>query len=155
MWPHRRLLSTSVRALRAPTRAGARSVATAAPPAPPAPPAPRPHQEWLGAHLQTPQGGAPSPPNLPARRRRIMFRARQRGWLELDVLLGRWATLHVPGLVDEADVARVEALLDAETPHLYEWIVGVSEAPPPYAGCEALRSLREFARGSGVVEQRT
>lgn len=111
-------------------------------------------RDWLGAHRESPQSGLNAGIGLPARQRRILFRARQRGWLELDVLLGRWAAKHVAELRDEAAVARVEALLEAETPHLYEWIVGVSEPPPVYRDCEALKSLQEFARGTGVVEQR-
>lgn len=112
------------------------------------------NRDWLGAHRETPQSGLNAGIGLPARQRRILFRARQRGWLELDVLLGRWAAKHVAGLQDEAAVARVEALLEAETPHLYEWIVGVSEPPPVYKDCKALKSLQEFARGTGVVEER-
>lgn len=111
-------------------------------------------RDWLDAHRKSPQSGLNAGIGLPARQRRILFRARQRGWLELDVLLGRWAAKHVAELQDEAAVARVEALLDAETPHLYEWIVGVSEPPSVYKDCEALKSLQEFARGTGVVEKR-
>jgi antitoxin CptB len=125
-----------------------RAAATAPPPSPP------PNQDWLDGHLATPQGGVDAGMGLPARQRRILFRARQRGWLELDVLLGRWAAKHVAELRDEVAVARVEALLEAETPHLYEWIVGISEPPPPYTDCEALRSLQEFAGGHGVVGRR-
>lgn len=111
-------------------------------------------KEWLAPHLSAPQSGAPLPPHLSARQRRIIFRSRQRGWLELDVLLGQWAAKAVPGLRREEDIVRVEALLEVETPHLFEWIVGTSPPPERWRTCVALRSLQEFARGKEVVEKR-
>lgn len=83
-----------------------------------------------------------------------MFRSRNRGWLELDVLLGCWAAKHVPRMKTETEIARVEALLEAETPHLFQWITGQVEPPGHFAGCDVLKSMQDFALGRGVVEER-
>lgn len=83
-----------------------------------------------------------------------MFRSRQRGWLELDVLLGSWASKYVPSITDEKQLADIEGLLTVETPHLYEWIVGQSEAPPPFTDSETLKSMQRFSRGTGTIEDR-
>jgi succinate dehydrogenase flavin-adding protein (antitoxin of CptAB toxin-antitoxin module) len=111
-------------------------------------------KEWLAAYLNAPQGGTPVEQGLCARKRRIMFRSRLRGWLELDVLLGSWTAKHVPSMTTESAVARVEALLEAETPHLFEWITMQSRPPPMYEHCGILKSMQEFARGSSVIERR-
>jgi succinate dehydrogenase flavin-adding protein (antitoxin of CptAB toxin-antitoxin module) len=105
-------------------------------------------KEWLEPYLRAPQAGANvgSEQPLSARQRRIIFRSRQRGWLELDVLLGSWAAKHVPGLTDERDIAMVENLLALETPHLYKWIIG-QEQPPAEVDNQIMKSLQEFARG--------
>jgi len=90
--------------------------------------------------------------------RRILYRASQRGWLELDVLLGKWAAATVPAL-GAAALAETEALLDRETPELFRWVAG-QEAPPPdvAARCgRVMASIRAFveagearaARGGG------
>jgi succinate dehydrogenase flavin-adding protein (antitoxin of CptAB toxin-antitoxin module) len=110
-------------------------------------------KEWLEPYLRAPQAGAHVHGGLTARQRRIMFRSRQRGWLELDVLLGSWAAKNVPAMTDVRDIAMVEDLLALETPHLYKWIVGQDE-PPPELDNKILRSLQEFAAGADVVENR-
>lgn len=111
-------------------------------------------KEWLKAYLQGPQAGAAVVSGLAARQRRILFRSRQRGWLELDVLLGSWAAKHVPAMTAEGQLADMENLLTVETPHLYQWIVGQSEVPPQFASSESLRSMQKFARGTGMVRER-
>jgi succinate dehydrogenase flavin-adding protein (antitoxin of CptAB toxin-antitoxin module) len=105
-------------------------------------------KEWLEPYLHAPQAGASlrSEHPLSARQRRIIFRSRQRGWLELDVLLGSWAAKHVPGLTEERDIVMVETLLALETPHLYKWIIG-QEQPPAEVDNQVMKSLQAFARG--------
>ncbi|KAJ7534276.1 hypothetical protein O6H91_13G087400 [Diphasiastrum complanatum] len=66
-----------------------------------------------------------------ARRRflnRILYRSRQRGFLELDLLLGKWAEDNIQDLHDEQLEALVE-VLDVENPDLWKWLTGQEGAP--------------------------
>lgn len=55
------------------------------------------------------------------RKKRLIYRSKQRGWLEVDLLLGAWAHAHVPKLSsDELD--EFEAFVNAETIDIYNII---------------------------------
>lgn len=60
--------------------------------------------------------------------RRLIFRAWHRGTREMDLLMGRFAERHVPGM-SEADLAEFDYLLKEPDPDLYDWIAG-RKAPP-------------------------
>jgi len=113
---------------------------------------------FLAAHLAAPQA---SPAAALAhrmrgeqadavRRRRLLFRARQRGWLEVDVVLGHWVAAHVADM-SEGEVAVAEKLLTAETPELYRWIVR-GEPPPDGFDSDVLRDIVAFARGETAAQ---
>lgn len=87
------------------------------------------------------------------RQRRIVYRSRQRGWLELDVLFGGWAARHVPGITCEEELGMVEELLEAETPEMLRWVMG-QEDPPEKFDNKIMKSMREFASGEGNVSER-
>jgi hypothetical protein len=60
------------------------------------------------------------------RRKRMIYRSKQRGWLEVDILLGKWATEHVPSLtlseLDEYDaVDRTDAICLGFTPYVTKY----------------------------------
>lgn len=59
---------------------------------------------------------------------RLLYRARQRGWLELDLLVGLWAEREVAHL-SPAALKDFEYLLLQENPDLFKWITGQSEPP--------------------------
>ena len=61
---------------------------------------------------------------------RLMYRARQRGWLELDLLVGMWAEREVARLQPDV-LTDFETLLNEENPDLYKWLTG--QLPPPKA----------------------
>lgn len=86
------------------------------------------------------------------RQRRIIYRSRNRGLLELDILLGGWAAKYVPNM-DEGQISAVEVLLNANTPDVLRWILG-QEAPPECYDIEIIRSLRQYATGEGLVGDR-
>ncbi len=65
---------------------------------------------------------------LDARRRRALFRAWRRGVREMDLVMGRFADMNLPGM-DEADLSAFERLLDVPDPQVLAWITG--EAPTP------------------------
>jgi len=65
---------------------------------------------------------------LAVERKRLRYRSWHRGTREADLLLGRFADAHLPGM-DAAQLARFAALLDLADPDLLDWLVG--RAPPP------------------------
>eukprot|EP00566_Odontella_aurita_P023756 CAMPEP_0113528002 /NCGR_PEP_ID=MMETSP0015_2-20120614/1600_1 /TAXON_ID=2838 /ORGANISM="Odontella" /LENGTH=201 /DNA_ID=CAMNT_0000426481 /DNA_START=192 /DNA_END=797 /DNA_ORIENTATION=+ /assembly_acc=CAM_ASM_000160 len=65
---------------------------------------------------------------LDVRKKRLVYRSKQRGWLEVDLLLGTWAHDHVDGLtVDELD--EYEAFVNLETIDIYNVITLRSDVP--------------------------
>lgn len=57
-----------------------------------------------------------------------MYRAKQRGLLELDLLIGIFAERHVPSMSSER-LAETQRLLDEENVDLFKWLTQQSEAP--------------------------
>jgi succinate dehydrogenase flavin-adding protein (antitoxin of CptAB toxin-antitoxin module) len=75
-----------------------------------------------------------------ARVNRALYRAKQRGFLELDIVVGEWASR---ALVD-ADVGFLDAfdaVLEAENPDLFKWLTAQAEAPAELKANAAYRSL--------------
>eukprot|EP00455_Lapot_gusevi_P008353 TRINITY_DN1362_c0_g1_i2.p1 TRINITY_DN1362_c0_g1~~TRINITY_DN1362_c0_g1_i2.p1 ORF type:complete len:157 (-),score=44.96 TRINITY_DN1362_c0_g1_i2:139-549(-) len=60
--------------------------------------------------------------------KRMLWRAKQRGMLELDILLGKWAERHMHKLT-EAQLQEFDQILDLETPELLKYIDGRLEIP--------------------------
>ncbi|KAK8795243.1 hypothetical protein WA588_004092, partial [Blastocystis sp. NMH] len=64
-----------------------------------------------------------------ALRKRLIHRSRQRGMLEVDLLLGKWSKENINRLTrDELD--QYEALLNSETVDIFAWITGKTPLPP-------------------------
>jgi len=57
------------------------------------------------------------------RRKRMIYRSKQRGWLEADILLGSWAVLHVPSLTFE-ELDEYEIILNEETIDVFNYVTG-------------------------------
>ena len=63
--------------------------------------------------------GASSMDEDAVRRKRLVYRSKQRGWLEVDLLMGTFAVAHVPSMsTDELD--EYEAILNQETIEIFE-----------------------------------
>jgi succinate dehydrogenase assembly factor 2 len=79
--------------------------------------------------------------DLASRQKRLIYRSKQRGWLEVDLLLGTWAHENVPGLQgDELD--QFEDFVNMETIDIYNVITLRLDVP------------EEMKRGGeGVVER--
>ena len=61
---------------------------------------------------------------------RLLYRSRQRGFLEMDLLVGIWAEKKIPTL-NEANLRQFELILDQENPDLYKWLTA-QEQPPAH-----------------------
>lgn len=66
--------------------------------------------------------------DLDLRRKRAAYRAAHRGTKEMDWLLGRYATAKLD-LMNEAQLAAFEDLLDAPDPELQVWIMDTATVP--------------------------
>lgn len=79
---------------------------------------------------------------LQVRKKRLVYRSKQRGWLEVDLLLGTWAHENVPHLSpDELD--DFEAFVNMETIDIYNIVTLRTDIP------DNLRT----EHGTGVVER--
>ena len=76
------------------------------------------------------------------RRKKLTFRAWRRGFLEIDLILGRFADRKLAGL-DEAGLDAFERLLEAPDQDVYEWITGQAEAPAEH-DTPTLAQIRAF-----------
>lgn len=66
-------------------------------------------------------------------RKRLIYRAKQRGWLEVDLLMGTYATENVPAMTD-AELVQFERILGAETIDIYNYVSGKDEVPEELRG---------------------
>lgn len=81
------------------------------------------------------------------RRKRLIYRSKQRGWLEVDLLLGSWAAQHVRELT-ETELDEYEKLLNQETIDIFNIINGQMDPPPELVGSRILDTLKEYAASS-------
>jgi len=98
------------------------------------------------AALSTSTPPPPSPPSS-SELNALLYRARQRGFLELDILLGRWASENAAGL-DGPGRAALADLLRAENPDLFAWLTGQTPPPPDVAANPVFNAI------SGTVAAR-
>ncbi|KAG7390258.1 hypothetical protein PHYPSEUDO_008396 [Phytophthora pseudosyringae] len=63
-----------------------------------------------------------------ANRKRVIYRSKQRGWLEVDLLLGRWASQNVMRLASD-ELQQYEDILNEETIDIFNYISGKSPVP--------------------------
>ncbi|XP_024973390.1 succinate dehydrogenase assembly factor 2, mitochondrial [Cynara cardunculus var. scolymus] len=59
---------------------------------------------------------------------RFIYRSKQRGFLELDLVLGSWVEKHI-GSLDEKGIRALADVLNLENPDLWKWLTG-QEQPP-------------------------
>ncbi len=73
-------------------------------------------------------------------RRRLLYRSQQRGWLELDLVMGEWATKNLEALSKD-ELHEYSELLDEENPDLFKWFTGQLEAPDRLKNNFAFRKI--------------
>ncbi len=84
---------------------------------------------------------------LDPRRRRILFRAWHRGIREMDLIMGRFAEVHVSDMTD-TELDAFETLMGLPDPDVFAWITG-EQPPPAEHETMLLQRLRAFHRSSG------
>ena len=76
------------------------------------------------------------------RRRRLLFRAWHRGTREMDLVMGRFTEANIAALSD-ADVADMEALMEANDRDVFDWVSGMAPTPANY-DTPVFRRIRAF-----------
>ena len=66
--------------------------------------------------------------DISIRRKRLRYRAWHRGTKEMDLILGPFADANVESY-GQAELDRLEALMDEEDPPLLKWVMGQEEPP--------------------------
>lgn len=80
--------------------------------------------------------------DVATRQKRLIYRAKQRGWLEVDLLLGTWASENVPKMQEGEELDQFEDFVNMETIDIYNIITLRLDVPD------------ELKRdGNGVVER--
>lgn len=69
---------------------------------------------------------------------RLLYRSKQRGFLEMDLLVGLWAEKNLHGMNTE-QLSAMEALLDQENPDLFKWLTGQLDPPASMQANPAFR----------------
>lgn len=78
------------------------------------------------------------------RRKRLIWRSGQRGWLEVDLLMGTWAKDNVMGL-DTAEMDAYEQILNLETIDIYNLVSG-KDALPEEFNTPMMARLQEYGK---------
>lgn len=86
-----------------------------------------------------------------ARRKRMIYRSKQRGWLEADLLMGSWAVKHVPTLTAE-ELDEYEVLLKEETIDIYNYISAKDPLPPHLQGLKVMDKIQKYALERGMAD---
>jgi antitoxin CptB len=80
------------------------------------------------------------------RLKRLVYRSSYTGTKELDLVLGGFARARLADL-DDGQLDRYEALVDAENPEIYAWVIQ-RETPPAEHDTDVLRMIQDYARTS-------
>mmetsp|Transcript_13611 Transcript_13611/g.19224 ORF Transcript_13611/g.19224 Transcript_13611/m.19224 type:complete len:184 (-) Transcript_13611:59-610(-) len=80
------------------------------------------------------------------RRKRLIYRSKQRGWLEVDLLLGTWAEANVMKLSTE-EMNEYERIINSETLDIFHYISGTKPVPDKL-DTPMMKRLQEYALSS-------
>jgi antitoxin CptB len=103
-------------------------------------PAPGTRRVFAVGELMT--GSSRSSDGLDPRRRRLLFRSWHRGTREADLIMGRFADVHIEAFND-TELDQYEHLLDAIETDLLAWVTGVADIPEEH-DTAMFRRVRDF-----------
>ena len=78
------------------------------------------------------------------RRKRMIYRSKQRGWLEADLLLGSWAVKNVPTLTEQ-ELDEYELLLKEETIDIFNYVSGKDPLPDHLKHLSVMKKVMGYA----------
>jgi succinate dehydrogenase assembly factor 2 len=81
------------------------------------------------------------------RRKRLIYRSKQRGWLEVDLLLGTWASENVMQLND-TELDEFEDFVNMETIDIYNIITLRTQPEPDASNKKIVERIQTWARGN-------
>jgi len=87
---------------------------------------------------------------LDVRRKRLIYRSKQRGWLEVDLLLGTWASENVPTLTLE-ELDQYEDFVNYETIDIYNIVTLKVDLPDELKskdGSHVVERIQQWAKSS-------
>jgi len=76
-----------------------------------------------------------------AKVKRLSYRSKQRGYLELDLIVGSWAEQQLPKMTTK-ELDEFAVVLDQENPDLFPWLTGQDEAPAHMNDNSVFQQLR-------------
>eukprot|EP00929_Paragymnodinium_shiwhaense_P042653 TRINITY_DN2203_c0_g1_i1.p2 TRINITY_DN2203_c0_g1~~TRINITY_DN2203_c0_g1_i1.p2 ORF type:complete len:146 (-),score=44.41 TRINITY_DN2203_c0_g1_i1:312-749(-) len=79
------------------------------------------------------------------RRKMLLWRAKSRGWLELDVLMGTFTQKHI-GEFDDEKLDSLEEILELENPDLIKWFTGQAPVPEEIIDNEIMKMMMEYVK---------
>mgnify|MGYP003385951958 CR=1 FL=1 len=86
---------------------------------------------------------------IQARRKRIIYRSKQRGFLECDLLLGSYARIHVPNMSTE-ELDEMEILLREETLQLFNFITSKEVLPIHLECLSIMKPILQFSSSNSI-----
>ncbi|MCL7035440.1 hypothetical protein MKW94_026696 [Papaver nudicaule] len=78
---------------------------------------------------------------------RLLYRSKQRGFLELDLVLGKWVEENISSM-DESGIKSLVHVLDVENPDLWKWLTSQEEPPEVLHSNPVFSALREKVMGN-------
>ncbi|MEM9809622.1 MAG: succinate dehydrogenase assembly factor 2 [Pseudomonadota bacterium] len=91
----------------------------------------------------------PMSEDLSPDRKRLLYRAKYRGFKEADMVVGRFAEASLGAMSDD-EVEEFRLLLEVPDHTLYAWVVGREEAPDNYQG-SVLTKMQAFDVSKTIV----
>ncbi|KAL7553680.1 hypothetical protein ACHAWF_016999 [Thalassiosira exigua] len=105
----------------------------------------------LERHVRLPTSEGGGGDDDAVRRKRLVYRAKQRGWLEVDLLLGTWASENVANL-SAKELDSFEEFVNLETVDIYNVLTLRTDVPDDMRGSGGEKSLvekiQDWARAS-------